>query len=174
MRDCHHCENIISSTNLGKFTAHCNQVMKLFCSASCLEEQMNEETVSCLMCNTPGQGYFEVQGDKGLVKYFATKKCVEEYAKLKGSKNGEKRAVLDLGASSDKPKEGSLQTSKCDFCDCDFVSETIYSSDYQFQVKVFCSSKCQYYFRIENSKFVCCVWCKALKPECSMIFRQNG
>ena len=69
----------------------------------------------------------------------------------------------------------SLQPSKCDFCHLDFVSEYIYSSVFQFEVKIFCSNKCQYCFRIEhNVKSYNCGWCKIQKPECSMISKINS
>ena len=83
LKECFRCKNIINKTNLGKFTAHCDQSMKLFCSASCLEEKMNEESVRCLISNTPGQGFYEPLGDKGLVKFFARRECYDEFYQLK-------------------------------------------------------------------------------------------
>ena len=198
MCQCYHCENAIGNQNLGKYSAHCEKLLKLFCSPTCLEDQMDEEKVCCLICDEPGTGYFEVQGDKGLVKFQCSRDCFEDYAQLKGKK-GQKRPMIKCAVCGEEKTHAtslmqngkekkfcgdpclsaykyaqSLNCEKCDFCKCDFVSTDIYTTVFDFQVQIFCSNKCQYYFRIENNKPVNCGWCKVLKPECSQIFKNQG
>ena len=156
---------------------------------------MNEESVRCLISNTPGQGFYEPLGDKGLVKFFARRECYDEFYQLKGKKAAKRPLINCEDCGEEKPlgcsllflgkkipfcgescltnyknEKGLQKSSKCDFCQLDFVSNFVKTSSFQFAVQVFCSSRCQYFYRIDQgSKPLYCAWCKALKPECSMI-----